>query len=81
MTLVKNAQSKKDNKMRKCTFQYDVETCLKRAPISEFKGASNMCRECRKIYNKDYYQRKKNSKSKEFLEAEELEKEIQEMEE
>jgi hypothetical protein len=78
MPLTKNTPK---NIMRVCKFQYD-ETCIKQSNNpEEFRSKSNMCRHCRKLYNKDYQYRRKCAKDPEFQKASELEKEIQEDEE
>ena len=75
MPLINKYKKQKD--IKECHFQYDI-TCIKKGLSEMFKGNSHMCFECRKIYNKDYYQRKKQKKSQEYLDAEELENELAE---
>ena len=46
---------------RTCTYQYD-ETCIGTGPAEDFKGKCNMCMNCRKLWNRNYYNQKKNQK-------------------
>ena len=68
-------QKKNPKVVKYCKYQY-AETCLIKGNSDSFRSNSNMCRECRKLYNKDYQLRKKQKNDPEFQADEEMEEYI-----